>query len=239
MEDTEKAKDHTLVEQTQEKILEYIQRQGFEYGTVLPKENELAEILGVSRVVIREANSGLRALGFLETKRKRGTIFVAPKFFNLFKLILMSGFVDSKSLQDMYEMRLMLEIGMADLVVRNFTDENINQLQKIADAENEASDSEELRQLDIKFHTILYDITGNLSLRYFQKLLATLFSLYTPRSADWKRKSMMNHDTLIEILKSKDVELFRSAMRIHLEYQFRNKDKNLHSMENTVQNGFH
>ena len=234
-----KTKDHTLVEQTQEKILEYIQQQGFEYGSVLPKENELAEILGVSRVVIREANSGLRALGFLETKRKRGTVLVAPKFFNLFKLILMSGFVDSKSLQDMYELRLMLEIGMADLVVQNITDDNIKQLQKIADIENEATDPEELRQLDIKFHTILYDITGNLSLRYFQKMLSTLFSLYTPRSADWKKKSMMTHDTLVEILKSKDVELFRSAMRIHLEYQFRNKEHNLHSMEKTVSNGFH
>lgn len=233
-----RAKDHTLVEQTQERILEYIHSQGYSYGTILPKEDELAKILGVSRVVIREANSGLRALGFIETKRKRGTVLVAPKFFNVFKLILMSGFVDSKSLQDMYELRLMLEIGMADLVVKNITEDNLKRLQAIADAEDTTSDSEQLRRLDIKFHTILYDATGNLSLRYFQKSLSTLFKLYTPRQSDWKRRSMMTHNTLIEILKSKDVELFRSAMRIHLEYQFRNKERNLHSMEDLVQAGF-
>lgn len=139
----------------------------------------------------------------------------------------------------MYELRLMLEIGMADLVVNNITDQNLKKLQLIADAEDTTSDTEQLRQLDIKFHTILYDTTGNLSLRYFQKSLSTLFKLYTPRPSDWKRKSMMTHNTLIEILKSKDVELFRSAMRIHLEYQFRYKERNLHSMEDVVSSGFH
>lgn len=232
-----KTKDMTLVEQTQERILEYIRDEGYGYGAILPKENELADILGVSRVVIREANSGLRALGFIETKRKRGTILTAPNFFNVFKLILMSGFVDNKSLQDMYELRLMLEIGMADLVVQHITEENIKKLQDIADAEDYTTNTEQLRQLDIKFHTILYDVTGNLSLRYFQKSLSTLFKLYTPRPSDWKRKSMMTHNTLIEILKLKDVELFRSAMRIHLEYQFRNKERNLHTMEDVVSSG--
>jgi GntR family transcriptional repressor for pyruvate dehydrogenase complex len=246
----QKHKDQTLVEQTQERILEYISEQGYQYNSVIPKENELAEILGVSRVVIREANSGLRALGFLETKRKKGTIFVAPKIFNIMRIILMSGFVDSKSLQDMYELRLMLEIGMADLVVKNVTDNDIEQLKRIVDQEDTASSDEELRQLDIQFHTMLYTISGNVSLRYFQRMLSTLFKLYTPRSMNsdnssdksphidnWKASSMMTHNTLIEMLKLKDVELFRSAMRIHLENQFRNKERNLHSMETTLSRG--
>lgn len=227
-------KDATLVEQTQERILEYISSHGYEYNTVLPKENELAEILGVSRVVVREAYSGLRALGFLETKRKKGTVFVAPKIFNILRLILMSGFVDSRSLQDVYELRLMLEIGMADLVVKNVTDSDIARLREITGKEDLATDPEELRHLDIEFHTILYDISQNESLKYFQRLLSKLFKLYTPRPSNWKAHSMMTHDTLIEILAKRDVELFRTAMRIHLENQFRNKEKNLHQMEADV-----
>ena len=121
----------SLVEQTQHRILEYIAENKYQFNSVLPKENEMADILGVSRVVIREAYSGLRTLGFLETKRKKGTIFVAPKVFGILKYVVMSGFLDDQSVEDLYELRIMLEIGMADYVVSNRTDDKIVLLQEI------------------------------------------------------------------------------------------------------------
>ncbi|MEF9924508.1 MAG: FCD domain-containing protein [Muribaculaceae bacterium] len=223
----EEPKDSTLVEQTQNKILEYISENHYEFNSVLPKESELAEILGVSRVVIREAYSGLRVLGFLETKRKKGTIFVAPKVFNILKFVMLSGFMDKQSMKDMYELRLMLEIGMSDYVVPKVTDSKIEKLQKIVDREEEATTSEDLRLIDIKFHSALYEMSSNRSLLYFQNILSKLFYLYTPRSADWKAHEMMTHRTLLEILKKKNPELFRAAMRIHLENQFKNQERNL------------
>ena len=88
----------SLVEQTQHRILEYIAENKYQFNSVLPKpENEMADILGVSRVVIREAYSGLRTLGFLETNEKKGTIFVAPKVFGILKYVVMSGFLDDQS----------------------------------------------------------------------------------------------------------------------------------------------
>ena len=62
-------KDLTLAEQIERKILKYISEKGYQLGDALPKESELSEILGVSRVVLREALSRLRILGFVETKR--------------------------------------------------------------------------------------------------------------------------------------------------------------------------
>ena len=99
----------------------------------------MADILGVSRVVIREAYSGLRTLGFLETKRKKGTIFVAPKVFGILKYVVMSGFLDDQSVEDLYELRIMLEIGMADYVVGNRTDDKIALLQEIVEQEEQSS----------------------------------------------------------------------------------------------------
>ena len=67
-----KTVEATLVEQTQKDILKYIA----ENNDIkrLPKEQELSKLMGVSRVVIREALSCLRALGLIETKRKLGTV---------------------------------------------------------------------------------------------------------------------------------------------------------------------
>lgn len=61
--------DVSLVEQTQRDILEYISKNNS--NAQLPKEQEFVGLLGVSRVVVREALSRLRALGIIETKRKK------------------------------------------------------------------------------------------------------------------------------------------------------------------------
>ena len=219
--------NNSQVEATQDRILKYIKDNGYEYNSVLPKENELAQELGVSRVVMREAISGLRTLGFIETKRKKGTMFVQPKVFGMLRYVIMSGLLDKESIKDLYELRLMLEIGMADLAVQNRTDEQIAELMAIVEKEEKSEDPAELKECDIRFHTILYKMTGNKSLEYFQHLLHQLFALYTPKPSGWLKTEMITHRTLVSILKQGDVERFRSAMRIHLEIQFAKKESNL------------
>ena len=219
--------NNSQVEVTQDKILQYIKEKGYEYNSVLPKEDELAQELGVSRVVMREAMSGLKTLGFIETKRKKGTMFIQPKVFGMLQYVFMSGLLDVESIKDMYELRLMLEIGMADLVVKNRTDEQISQLAALVDKEENSKDPEELKELDIQFHTILYKMTGNKSLEYFQHILHDLFALYPPKPTDWLRNDVLTHRTLLAILKQGDVERFRSAMRIHLDIQFTRKEMSL------------
>ena len=218
---------NSQIEEVQDRILQYIRDNGFEYNTVLPKEDEMAQELGVSRVVMREAYSGLRTLGFIETKRKKGTIFVQPKVFGMLKYVIMSGLLDKESIKDLYELRLMLEIGMADLVVANPNDDRIQELMEIVEKEEKCTDSQLLREYDVQFHTILYKMTGNKSLEYFQKLLHQLFQLYTPKPADWLKNEMITHRTLVALLLRGDTELFRSSMRTHLEIQFTNKERNL------------
>lgn len=218
---------NSQIEEVQDRILKYIRDNGYEYNTVLPKEDEMAQELGVSRVVMREAYSGLRTLGFIETKRKKGTIFIQPKVFGMLKYVIMSGLLDKESIKDLYELRLMLEIGMADLVVANRDEANIKELMEIVAEEEKCTDPQLLRDYDVQFHTILYKMTGNKSLEYFQKLLHQLFQLYTPKPADWLKNEMITHRTLVALLQRGDTELFRSAMRTHLEIQFTNKERNL------------
>lgn len=221
------SKSNSQIENVQNRILEYIRNHGYEYNSVLPKEEDMAQELGVSRVVMREAYSGLRSLGFIESKRKKGTIFVQPKVFGVLKYVVQSGLLNHEAIKDLYELRLMLEIGMADLVVANKTDKDILALEELVEREELSEDSQELKSIDIQFHTILYKMTGNKSLEYFQHLLHQLFALYTPKPSSWLKHEMMTHRTLVSLLKKGDAELFRSAMRIHLETQYAKKETNL------------
>jgi DNA-binding FadR family transcriptional regulator len=213
--------DSTLTEQTEQKILSYVNEKGYNIGDVFPKESEFAEILGVSRVVIREALSRLRMMGFIETKRKRGTVLRAPDMFYGVKTIVNSGKLDLETLKDLFEVRIMLEIGMADFIFLRKTEESISELEGIVENEEatDVNDLEQLANLDIQFHSTLYKMSGNKSLRTFQNLLNTLFTTYS-RSKNWRKRQIISHATLIGILKKGTTDAFRTAMRLHLNTRF-------------------
>jgi DNA-binding FadR family transcriptional regulator len=213
--------DPTLTEQTEQQILQYVTEKGYQIGDTFPKESEFAEILGVSRVVIREALSRLRMMGFVETKRKRGTVLKSPDMFYGVKTIVNSGKLDLESLKDLYEVRIMLEIGMADFIFMRKTEEYIKQLEKIVEKEDatDVNDLETLANLDIQFHTTLYKMSGNKSLRTFQNLLNTLFTTYS-RSKNWRNRQIISHAALVGVLKKGTTDGFRTAMRLHLNTRF-------------------
>jgi DNA-binding FadR family transcriptional regulator len=213
-------REKTLTEQTEKKMLEYIGSQNYKIGELLPTEDEFTGILGVSRVVVREALSRLRTLGVVETRRKRGTVLKSPDFFGNMQTIIDSGTLQGGALKDLFELRLMLEIGMSDFIFMRKTDADLERLQAIVDKEELTLNTEESIRLDIKFHSILYEISGNKSLKKFQQLLEPLFSIYAPRTKNWKVKQIIQHNGLLEILRRGSPEAFRTGMRLHLSTQF-------------------
>lgn len=227
-------KDCSLVEQTQKDLLKYISSQKSNADSHMPKENELAQILGVSRVVVREALSRLRAIGVLETKRKKGTVLVSPRIFGSLKPIIESGLLERNTLRDLYELRLMLEIGMADFIFRQKSDKDIEALQEIIRKEEMAEITEESIALDIQFHSYLYSITKNASLSDFHFLLEKLFALYAPRTKDYKVKQVISHAGLVEVLRFGSPDSFRIAMRLHLNTQFENMEKILDKTDTNI-----
>jgi DNA-binding FadR family transcriptional regulator len=230
----------TLVEQTQKKILEYIsENQDIKH---LPKEQEFSEILGVSRGVLRESLSQLRALGIIETKRKKGTVLVSPNVFGVLKPLIGSGLLDRKSLTDLYQLRLMLEIGAADFIFKGKNEKFMSELDAIVGEEAEldqqmnlATDdetkyriAEKLKDVDIQFHAKLFEMTGNQDLMDFQFIVRHLFSLYSPRlKKDYHDRNVVSHIGLFNLLRNGTPDAFRMAMRLHLSTQFENMEANI------------
>ena len=63
----------SLVDKVEESLVDLLQKRKLSVGDVIPKEIELAETLGVSRTVIREALTRLRLMGLIESKKKKKT----------------------------------------------------------------------------------------------------------------------------------------------------------------------
>ena len=226
-----------LVEQTQRDILNYIS--SHPDCKQLPKEQQFVEILGVSRVVVREALSRLRALGIIETRKKKGTELVTPDVFSVIKTIIGSGLLDKESLRDLYQLRLMLEIGAADFIFQGKTQKQMEEMDGIIAREvalekqmNEAVNdmqryevAKQLTEVDILFHSKLFEMTGNKSLMDFQYILRHLFTLYFPKiKTDYHQRNVVSHVGLFNLLRTGTPDAFRMAMRLHLSTQFENME---------------
>jgi GntR family transcriptional repressor for pyruvate dehydrogenase complex len=207
-----------LVEMVEGRLLEIIRKNRLSIGDSLPPELELTDKLGVSRSVVREALSRLRMLGILETRKKRGMVVAEPDVFSGCRQVLDTALLDEDARQDLFEMRLVLELGLADLLFLRKTDEDLESLQAIVDKEEKTSVQHVRLKLEIEFHTMLYRIGRNDLLLRFQCLLETFFREAAKRERkNGRSKGSASHRDLLEELRNGSPESFRKKMRAHLK----------------------
>ena len=204
--------------------MELLQERKLTVGDVIPKEIELAQRLGVSRTVIREALTRLRIMGLIESKKKKGSVITSPDLFGMMSKSMNPHILDQDTLKEIFEIRLVLEIGMADLLFHRIKKEDIQQLKEIVSNEPPATQYHLFNiEHEIAFHGKLYEITGNSTLKKFQKMLLPVFD-YVHHSGLLKKqpllKTFVSHKDLVSILENGNPEQFRNGMRNHLENHF-------------------
>jgi GntR family transcriptional regulator, transcriptional repressor for pyruvate dehydrogenase complex len=207
----------TMAEVVEVKLREYFQKRSFKPGDSLPTENELAQALGVSRNVVREALSRFRMLGIVETKKKKGMTMSNPDILGAFEKVLDPLIIDNDTLQDIFELRLVLEMGLADLLYIRKTKEGIDELERIA-TEEEKDDSFRV-QNEIAFHGKLYEMTGNDTLKRFQTMLLPIFA-YVITLEKKPIRGRVSHLDLVGILRKGSKEAFKKGMLAHLQPHF-------------------
>jgi len=216
--------NQTLVDRVEAKLVELLQQRKLKVGDTMPKELDLAKALGVSRTVIREALLRLRLVGLVDSKKKKGAVITSPDIFSTMSKSLNPHILDNSTLKEVFEIRLVLEVGMADLLFRRITEKDIEDLKKIVKNEPEDSKNRMFNaEYEIRFHGKLYEITGNETLKRFQKMLLPVFD-YVHQSSILarpdKRKKFVSHQQLVSLLQTGNPQKFRDGMRSHLENHF-------------------
>lgn len=214
----------TLVDKVEARLVELLQERKLNVGDSIPKELELAEMLGVSRTVVREALMRLRLMGLIESKKKKGSVITSPDLFGNMSKSMNPHVLDPGTLKEVFEIRLVLEIGMADFLFHRITKEDIAELRKIVESEPPVTQHHLFNvEHEIAFHGKLYEITGNEALKKFQKMLLPVFD-YVHNSGVLKKqpllKQFVSHKELVDILETGTPEAFRNGMRNHLENHF-------------------
>ena len=169
----------------------------------------LGQALGVSATPVREAMMDLSREGLVETIKNKG-----------FRITSMSD----KDLDDLAQIRLMLEPPAMRLVAGNIPESAVAELTRLADACLRAAEREDLEEYlrdDRDFHALLLSFTDNpqlvdlaTSLRARTRLYGIGLLARKGRLADTARE----HQTLIELLVNGESEAAEHLLAQHISH---------------------
>jgi DNA-binding GntR family transcriptional regulator len=170
------------------------------------KEEELARELGISRTPVREALLMLQAEGLIVTVPNRGAVVRAH---------------DAEDLQDLYQLRALLEGYAARLAASRISDDTVGQLRESCER-FEALGSDDIRELvreNLLFHNAILDAAGSARLTSMVRRVIELplvYKSYIWYSPDQKRTSGYFHRQITTALEARDPERAELIMKEHV-----------------------
>jgi DNA-binding FadR family transcriptional regulator len=149
-----------------EELAHEIVRGTLPQGEVLPTETVLCEHFGFSRTVIREALKMLEERGLVRVEQGRGTTVQPRDMWNLLDPVVLRTALayddDLTLLDDLVEIRMLLEREMAAAAAARLTAEELVALaETIDELERSYDDYERFRSFDQQFHAIVMKASGN------------------------------------------------------------------------------
>lgn len=214
-----------LYEQVASQIEKLIASEALRVNDRLPSERVLAERLGVSRPVVREAIRVLSSRGLVEVLPGSGTYirgFTAEVASKSFKHYL--KFKDHLStFEKLHEIRCTLEVEIAGFAAERATEEDIQCLEAaLKGQEIHSENQDEFTSYDLQFHAALAAATYN---ELYEMMLAPISDLLLEfRQAAYRFNkegavtgALLHHQNLLEKIKQKDSEGARQVMRAHLK----------------------
>ena len=204
----------SLVDSAIEQIRTQIESGVWRVGERIPKEQELADLLGVSRNTTREAIRVLSHAEVLEVRQGDGTYVRL----NVDPTEVMRR-VSRSSLHDHFELRAMLEAEAARRAASQRSDADVVKLRrllKVLGNQEDHSRVEKFVDADIAFHSALASVSGNTALielyRYFsQAIRSGVWSVLD--ELDLPEPALEAHEAIVDAIERRDPEGAALAVR--------------------------
>lgn len=194
-----------LSDQVKQYILDAIERGELQPGERLV-ESQLARQLRISQAPVREAIRDLVSSGFLEREPHKGT---------------MVRLLTEKDMQEIYNVRAVLDALAAEEATPRITEEDLQELQMTVDKMlqmAQAGDYLAAARYDWQFHVQIVALSGNSLLqRIYDNLQLGQYILITMRRSSISLEQLAaRHQAVIEALATRDPAIARRAMLQHI-----------------------
>lgn len=178
-------------------------------GMRLPSNEQLAQDFGVGRTTMREALKELQALGIVNIRHGEGTF--------------LSGFSGNGPglLEEIIDLRRMLETHVMIHAVKNRSEEQLNQLRMLFDEmKNTVLNPIRFTDYDREFHIMIAVASGNPLLPNIFRSISGLFAglqqaiVFLPGS---REKALEDHHEMLRALEMQDEAMALNAVHAHLD----------------------
>lgn len=202
-----------------ESLRRFIEDNRLEAGDALPPEADLGQQLGVGRNSVREAIKSLESLGVLETRRGVGVFVKAFSFQPLLENLAYGLQISLRDVEEMREVRRVLETGLIDKTVAMIGADDIAALRQVTEQMRvKAEAGESFAEEDQRFHRLLFRCQDNHTLSALIDVFWTAFykasdfaNLSNPNPlATWK-----DHHDIVEAVAAGDADLARRRLDAH------------------------
>jgi GntR family transcriptional repressor for pyruvate dehydrogenase complex len=208
-------------DQAIEGIRELIASGEFGAGDRLPKENELAARIGVSRGSLREAIRALELVGVVAARQGDGTYLTSLTPALLLDVMsIVMDFTQDESILQLLEVRRVLEPAATALAAARASEEELDEVRAAMDAMRRARDPEPLVEADAAFHSAIAHAAGNPALASLLDNLsgptirARVWHAIEERQAGDEAKA--EHERILAALEARDPDLARAASAVHV-----------------------
>jgi GntR family transcriptional regulator, transcriptional repressor for pyruvate dehydrogenase complex len=210
-----------LTDQAIAEIKDLIMSGEFNAGAKLPREQDLAARLGLSRNSLREAVRALALIGVLDTRIGDGTYVTS---LDADVLLTGMGFVgdllEGTTLLEVHQVRRILEPVATGLAATRLTEEHFVSLEESLMQMDEAETTQAFIDADTEFHRIIVSCAGNATLASLIQNLsggmmrARLWRTITEHDA--LEISRQRHRDIYVALRAGDAEQASAADLVHL-----------------------
>lgn len=170
-------------------------------------EQELSNMMGISRFPLREAIAGLEQEGLVVINPYKGGHVYEPSIVEILEV---------------YSVRELLEVHALELFMVKKQDEAIKKLRTIIDkmdTQQENSYNTQFMQLDFAFHNVIYETAGNKTLEKMWHSLSTKIQIYINMEVSCGDiiNLRKNHEYLCNLIESQDRTAAIAELREHLK----------------------
>lgn len=201
-------------------------------GERLPTERALAESMGVSRTVIREAIRIMVDNNILELRNGRS--YVRQLTFDEIVTNICESFVPGQiSLLEIMDVRTVLEVYIVKKAAEHITEQQIEELQASIDKMKQLMEEGDNASVEERaFHRGLAEATGNSALKSIYVLCEELF--YSTQYSTWKgvetvdgapNTAVPDHQAILDALKEHNANRAEILMQSHMDYATKNLER--------------
>jgi GntR family transcriptional repressor for pyruvate dehydrogenase complex len=203
-----------------EQIRDLLAQGRVKVGDRLPAERNLADLLGVGRSTIREGLRIMESLGMIAVRPGDGTYLTDPAVPREVGLP-GGGLLNAwRTRQDLFELRMVLEPGLAALAARRASPEDLAKMRAILAAQRGGLErGESGMEEDAAFHRLIAESTENAPLVEIMRGLAHLLQetrIPALRENGRPRRSLQQNQAILAAIEGRNPALAMRRMLAHI-----------------------